>query len=227
MRKKFFPTATAGLLLLSSWPRGSLTLQRAPVPQGPSTPQGPDQQPEQGERLFGTVATVGVDRFEIKKQDGSGQTVMVTDKTQYREGQQEIQLEDIKSGNRVLVVGRTNDRKEFVAATVRRVTGENMFSVAGEGDTAFGEITSIEAGQFKVRSPRAGERIVVVNDQTAFMKEGKAIALKDLKVGDTVFATGKEDQGHFVATRVVSGRMQFQRGGRPENAGRDRPPRHP
>ena len=55
---------------------------------------------------------------------------------------------------------------------------------------------------------RQGERIVLVNEQTQFMKDGQPIALKDLKVGDRIFALGKETQGQFLATRVVTGQFR-------------------
>ena len=62
-------------------------------------------------------------------------------------------------------------------------------------------------------SRRNGERVIVVNDQTTFAKEGQTVTLKDLKVGDRIFATGKEVDGKFVATEVRSGRPGGGRGG--------------
>jgi hypothetical protein len=76
----------------------------------------------------------------------------------------------------------------------------------GGGPRAGGEILSINGNQIKVQSRRNGERVIVVNDQTTFNKEGKTITLKDLKVGDRIFATGQEANGQFVATEVRSGR---------------------
>ena len=75
-----------------------------------------------------------------------------------------------------------------------------------EGNRAGGEIISINGNQIKVQWPPGGERIIVVNDQTTFNKEGQTITLKDLKVGDRIFAMGKEANGQFVATEVRSGR---------------------
>jgi len=51
------------------------------------------------------------------------------------------------------------------------------------------------------------------------MKQGQPITLKDLKVGDRIFAVGKETDGQFVAARVFTGQMPYQRGGeeRPRN----------
>ena len=165
----------------------------------------------QGDMVMGTLASVGADRVEIKKQDGTSQVVMVNDQTHYRQGQQDIQMEDLKPGDRVFARGQANDKKEFVATVVRRVTDQEMQRFQRGGDRTGGEILAIDGNQIKVRNPRQGERIVYVNDQTTFVKEGQPIALKDLKVGDRIFAVGKEADGKFVAVRVMSG--QFQRGG--------------
>ena len=38
--------------------------------------------------VMGTITSVGVDRFEIKKTDGTTQTVMVNDQTHFRQRQE-------------------------------------------------------------------------------------------------------------------------------------------
>jgi predicted outer membrane protein len=161
-----------------------------------------------GQPVFGTIASVGVDRFEIKKTDGSTQTVMVDEHTRYRQGQQDIQLEDLKPGDRVTVRGQANSNKEFVAEAVRRATADEMQRFQNAGERVAGAIVSIDKNQLKVSNPRQGERTVLVNEQTQFMRDGQSIALKDLKVGDHIFALGKETQGQFLATRVVTGQFR-------------------
>ena len=192
---------------------------------------------------MGTITSVGVDRFEIKKLDGTTQIVMVNDQTRYRqrvEGQEqpkELALEDLKVGDHVTVRGTPNADKQVVAMGVNRVTEEQFqrfqsaggpggpggggfggrggggFGPGGGGPRAGGEIVSINGNQIKVQSRRGGERVIVVNDQTTFTKDGKTITLKDLKVGDRIFATGKEADGQFVATEVRSGPFGGGRGG--------------
>jgi len=161
-----------------------------------------------GPGVFGTITSVGVDRFEIKKTDGSTQTVMVDEHTHYRQGQQDIQLEDLKPGDQVSVRGQANSNKEFVAEAVRRASADEMQRFQNAGERVFGAIVSIDKNQLKVSNLRQGERIVLVNEQTQFMKDGQPIALKDLKVGDRIVALGKETQGQFLATRVVSGQFR-------------------
>ncbi len=89
--------------------------------------------------VLGTITSVGVDRFEIKKPDGSIQTIMVTDDTHYRqrvEGQQQPQvlaLEDLKVGDHVFVRGTANGDKPLTATGVNRVTAEQFESFQSGG----------------------------------------------------------------------------------------------
>jgi hypothetical protein len=201
--------------------------------------------------ILGTITSVGVDRFAIKKPDGTTQTIMVNDQTHYRqrvEGQQEpkeLALEDLKAGDHVFIRATPSGDNQMVAAGVNRISEEQFerFQSGGgpggqgegggrgpgggggnwaagggggggaEGTRAGGEIESINGNEIKVMSRRNGERVIVVNDQTTFTKEGQTIALKDLKVGDRIFAMGAEANGKFVATEVHSGRPGGGRGG--------------
>lgn len=125
------------------------------------------------------------------------------------DAQKQLGLEDLKPGDRVFVQGKTNENKEFIAATIRRVTEQDIqrFGASRTG----GEILSINGNAIKVRNPRQGEKIIVVNEQTNLAKDGQPITLKDLKVGDRIFALGQESNGQFVATRIFTG--QFRPGG--------------
>jgi Cu/Ag efflux protein CusF len=165
-----------------------------------------------GPPLMGIINSVGVDRFEIKKADGSAQTVMVDEHTRYRQGQQDIQLEDLKPGDHVFVRGQANANQELVAEGVTRVTDQEMQRFQNMGDRTGGAIVSIDKNQIKVSTLRQGEKIITVNEQTQFVKDGQSISLQDLKVGDRIFATGKETQGQFLATRIMTG--QFRGAGR-------------
>lgn len=162
---------------------------------------------EPGERVMGTVASVGVDRLTVKTMEGKKQTIMVNDQTWYRVGEKVLQLEDFKAGDRVFVRAGVGADNQITARMVRRVTDDQMQRYSGQGDRAFGEIVAIEKNQLKLRNRMQGERVVKIDEQTTFMKEGKPSKLEDLKVGDRVMAVGKETDGSFTATRVMSGPM--------------------
>ncbi len=223
---------------------GSLAAQQdTPNNSIPAPPQGQGQ----GRRgmngpppVVGTITTVGVDRFEIKKADGTTTTVMVNDQTNFRQRQpgqqqpQELHLEDLKVGDHVAVRSAPDANASAPAAMVNRLTDEEFQRFqsgggqggpgggrfggggpGGGGPRAGGEIVSISGNQIKVRNRRGDERVIIVNDQTTFTKEGKNITLKDLKTGDRIFATGQETNGQFVATEVRSGFPGGGRGGPP------------
>ena len=217
MRNRVF-SCLLPLVILASL--GSLAAQDKP----PAPGQEPPRRGVGGPPVMGTVASVGVDRFQIMQPDGSTATVLVNDQTRYRQEQQDFQLEDLKVGDHVFVRGTPNSDKQVVAVGVRRVTEEQFQRFQsgppgggpggpGAGNRAGGEILSIYQNQIKVRG-RQVERVIVVNDQTTFDKEGQSITLKDLKVGDRIFAMGKEVDGQFVATQVRSGRMGMGQGRR-------------
>lgn len=187
----------------------------------------------QGERVMGTITSVGVGQLTIKKMDGTPLTVMVNDQTRLSEGrrqdQKSIQLEDLKAGDGVFVLGHAGDNQQFNATIVHRVPAEMLQRFqANQGNRAFGEIESIDGNQLKVRN-RRGEQTITVNDQTTFMKDGQSITLKDLKVGDRIFAVGQESGGQFVATRVMSGQFRGRgmRGNRPDRTGAPAQPQNP
>jgi len=233
------------LVLLAFGLAGILPAQDAAPPQG----EGQERHRMSGPPpMLGTITSVGVDRFEIKKPDGSTQTVMVNDQTHYRQRSEdrdqppkELALEDLKVGDHVFVRGNPGSNNQVVAMGVNRVTAEQFerFQSGGgpgggggegggrgqggggwgpggggmEGTRAGGEIESIKGNVITVMSRRMGEMTIMVNDQTTFAKEGQNIALKDLKVGDRIFAMGKQVDGKFVATEVHSGRPGGGRGG--------------
>jgi Domain of unknown function (DUF5666) len=202
-----------------------LAVQGFAAPQQAPNPQGRAQGMARGERAMGVINSVGVNQFQLKKADGSLLTVMVGDNTRYREDRRQIQLEDLKPGDHVLILGETNTNKEFEARMVRRLTENDMARFGRNmGDRAFGQIVSIENNEIKVNNRFRGEQTVVVNDQTQFMKDGRAITLKDLKVGDRIFATGKEENGKLDADRVMTGQFRRFRGQGPGNGPPPPPP---
>ena len=79
MSKRF---SVSGLILLALILAGSLAAQQNPPAPGQEPPRrGMGGEPPVG----GTITSVGVDRFEIKKDDGTSQIVMVNDQTRFRE----------------------------------------------------------------------------------------------------------------------------------------------
>src|SRR5438094_9131053 len=172
MRKHVFFGITGGLALFLVSSNGLNAFQRPPKTAGapPQTEAGQRPPREPGERAFGTVNSVGIERIEIRRMDSTAQILMVDDQTRYveggREAQKKLALEDLKPGDRIFVQGKTNDSKEFVASVVRRVTDQDLQRFGGQ--RTGGEIASIEGNQIKVRNPWQGEKTIVINEQTTF-----------------------------------------------------------
>lgn len=207
---KYFRWSCCLILLASLGAWSAQQDSQQSQPPAPSATQRLRGRGQFGGGTFGTVVSVGVDQFEIKKGDGTSQTVFVNDQTSYREGQKGIALEDLQANDHVMVRGEVGANNHFVAALVRRMSPEEMARFQNGGERAFGQIEAINGNQIKINSRFRGEMTVVVNDQTTFTKEEQPSALKDLKIGDRIFAEGKETGGQFIATRVSTG--QFRRG---------------
>jgi hypothetical protein len=201
---------------------------------GPASHQPPDAAGEvrssqmQGRTIVvGTISSVGVDRFEVKKQDGSTQTVLVNEQTRYYEGGRrgprawrrgagqapgaeasapntQMQLEDLKPGDHVFVVVQNSaGGGESTATVVRRLSEQQWMMMAGS--RVFGQITGIQGNMIKIQNRMQGEREIWLTDQTQFVKNGQPVTLQDLKVGDRIFAVGQEKDGKFTAHRVMTG----------------------
>ncbi len=215
MRSKVQVTA----ILLAMFLSAGLGAGRAAVGQENPPPPPPNQQEQargqrgqRGDRAAGTITSVGVDRFEIKRRDGQPFTIFVNDQTRYVRDQQSLALEDLKPGDEVFVRGQTDANQQFTAGMVREITAQDRQRFIRS--RAFGRITSIEGNELKISNPREGEQVVVVNDQTRIMKDGQPAGLQDLKVGERVAAFGQHKDGKLVAERIFSGR--FRRGPRRE-----------
>lgn len=194
------------------------------APQG--RPEGPGGYggPREGRRAmaFGTVKSVGVNQFVVQKPDGSTVTVNIDSRTQLTDQNKPIQLEDLKKGDHVIIRSRTpaaaaggsnsgsaaapgaggNAAPSTILAAVVRLVPPGMAEMF-EGDRAFGRITAINGNQITIQS-RQGEKTIVVSNDTQYMKDGESASLHDFKVGDPIMVVGKEANGQFAASRVMT-----------------------
>jgi hypothetical protein len=79
-----------------------------------------------------------------------------------------------------------------------------------QGDRAFGRITAVNGNQLRIQN-RQGQKTITVSNDTQYMKDGQAAGLHDLKVGDPVMAVGKETNGQFAASRVMTRKFEGHR----------------
>lgn len=189
---------------------------------GAQSNNAPPQQARQRRQrpLLGTIVSVGVDQFQIKLRNGESRSITVDDQTRFRDGQQQIGLEDLKAGDAVMVALPAQNPASGAALMVRKVSAEQLARFQS-GNRVFGRITKINGSQLELENPYSGKVTVVVNDQTQYTKDGQAIALKDLKVGDGMMVVGEQQNGHLVAQHVYTGNPR--RGG-PGGGSAQRPP---
>lgn len=221
MRRLSFALVALGVLLALS--PGHLAAAQQQSSQGQMPMRGGMRGGMMGQRVLGTIVSVGGNQIQVKKSDGTTETVQVNDQTRYRERRQPIKLEDLKAGDHVMIFGTPGDNNQFEAQMVARVTEQQMerfangrggMGMMNAGNRAFGRIESITGDELKVKNPRTGEETTIeVNGQTQFMKQGQSIALSDLKVGDRIFAVGQLTNGKFLADRVMLGGMHRHRRG--------------
>lgn len=181
--------------------------------------------PRRARPLLGTIVSVGVDQFQIKLRNGESRAITVDDQTRFRDGQQQIGLEDLKAGDTVMVALQAQNQTSGAALMVRKVSAQQMARFEN-GNRAFGRITRINGNELELENPFAGKVTVVVNDKTQYTKDGQAIALKDLKVGDGLMAVGEQQNGRLVAQHIYTGnpRPGGPGGGRGQGAGPGGPP---
>ena len=199
-----------------------------------AAPAGPRYAGRRG-RVFlgGTISSVGVDQFVVQRPDGTPLTVQVDDQTRFSDQGKAIQLEDLKTGDHVMVGARPSEGESgsqggtaaapaspgVTAAWVRVVPAGAMTAFSGE--RAFGRIKAIDGNRLTLES-RQGEKVIVVSSGAVIRKNSQAATLQDLKVGDRIFAIGKESNGQFLATRVMEG--MFRRGSGASPSGEAPPP---
>ncbi|MEK7277810.1 MAG: DUF5666 domain-containing protein [Chloroflexota bacterium] len=82
---------------------------------------------------------------------------------------------------------------------------EGTPGAGGPARAGKGEVVAVAADNFTVENPKGEQRVVYVDSATEFTtKEGEALTLADLKVGDHVAGKiTKHDDGKLYATTVV------------------------
>lgn len=232
--------ALLGLILGCTLAVAPLLAQDPQQPQPGTQQQSPSGPPGTQGRFrggrggaFGTIQSVGVNQLVIKRQDGETTTVQVNSETKFSDRGKPIEFEDLKPGDRVMVhahaplaesngpaspgeAAPNSGAAPRAAAAPAVILAESVtrvppgMSAGFNAPRAFGRITAINGNQLTLQN-RQGERVITVASDAEIMKDGQAVTLKDLKVGDPVMALGQESNGQFTANHIMSG--QFRRGG--------------
>ncbi len=181
----------------------------------------------------GTIGAIKGDTITLKSvMGGADVTVKVTDKTEYRNGQDAGKLSDLKVGDMVAVRG-TQEKGVWNADRVigglggKMGGGGGMVMMGGPGGqgggqmpAAAGTITAIDGDTITVRGLQGTDTKVKTSDKTQFRKGQDTVKLADFKVGDTVMARGKKDGDVVEADMLGSVQLNQQMRGMMENMGK-------
>jgi hypothetical protein len=171
----------------------------------------------------GTIQSIKGSSFTVKETGFNGQTtttqVDTNDKTTFREMVSGA-LSDLKVGDSVAVTGTTADNV-FTATQISETTGQvNVVRGGGpqfnsnaappqgfrngDGDIRVGEISKVEGDTITLNS-FDGTAVTVKTTANTKVRVSKTIALKNLKVGDTVRVFGTTNGNKLTATEVTKG----------------------
>jgi len=129
--------------------------------------------------------------------------VKTTEDTKYRVPDVENPtLADIETGDKVLVLGRTDDDQDNsgVARTIIVINPEHR------GGRVRGEVTGIDGSSFTLQTNQRGEFTILTDDSTQYHAPGNnEVTFDDIEVGGNVFVLGKRanDQDKTIQARNV------------------------
>jgi len=132
----------------------------------------------------GYVTSLGADQMVVHRPNGTDVTVKVTSATEIKEHGKPITFADIKVGAHVECRGKRIDDQTIEAVQIEvEENGHNPDD--GAPVTVNGSVTAVGASQLTV-----GDMVVKTDSSTRIRKQGKTIALSDVKTGDRVTAHG-------------------------------------
>jgi hypothetical protein len=158
--------------------------------------------------LVGDLVSVDANAstLKFKRADKEWTATLNSDAKIYRDGS-EVKLADLKTGEKVTVVGYTDDTALTVKASA---VSQGRMPAVKIGDMAAGKVKSVDASSIvlKVTDPRTqntSEVKVTVDANTKYLGNN-VTGLSDIKVDDQVVVRGeKQTDGSIKATQVVKG----------------------
>lgn len=133
-------------------------------------------------------------------------TLAIDAQTTIRKGGQSLTPLDLQVGQRVHVVGRTDDHNNLVAASIvleDENAGDDGAQDQTPTTTANGTVASVGSSQLVVHRHKGDDVTVKVDDKTLIVRQGYKISLTDVRVGDRIEAEGKQvDANTILATKI-------------------------
>jgi len=175
-----------------------LGLTTATMSRHRASPSTPAQQFE------GTITASSATSLTVHDSHGNDVVVALTDKTVIRKGGQMLTPADLTVGLRVHVAAIDVDTvKTALLVIVQDEKAEPGDDHGGETMTANGTIKSVGADSLVVTTVPKGDVTVQVDANTLIRKQGHAIQLSDVKVGDGVAAEGQRVDDHTMLAQKI------------------------
>lgn len=207
MLKRLIGWALWSLLIMTVGVSAQGAQQTAPEREA-APPPHPDAAGERGRPLFGKIAAIHADSFELTRRDGGTVTVKLTTQTQFRKDRETAKLADFKTGDVVFVRGEENADHTWTAQMVgARGAGGPGGSGAQMGtlgrDFVAGEVTSLEAPKINVLRIDGVSQTIEPNEETSFRRGRESITFADLQAGDHIVARGALQGDVFVPKMLM------------------------
>ena len=155
-----------------------------------------------GVEIQGTILSISGSEVKILDSHASEVTVLVDEFTILRHGRTLLLLADLAEGDQVHVKARRTTEDTLVAVEIKRSEGD----AEDEGDptvTANGKVLSVGTDHVMVLTANGREIRVNVDAETRIRRQGQAIELSDIQVGDRIEAQGKRvDDTTILATKI-------------------------
>jgi len=147
----------------------------------------------------GIVKSVGTSSLVVHRANGDDVTVQVTSTTTIKKFGAPVTLADIKVGDLVETRGTRVDDHTITAVAIN----VEDHPADHEGATANGIVASVGASSLVVHAEHGADTTVQVDASTKITKQGKTIALADIKVGDRVESEGTRVDDHTILAAQI------------------------
>ena len=168
----------------------------------PSAPPWGDAARLQRLGVGGTITAIEALTITVNTFRRGMATVKVTDRTEFRRGQQPAKLSDLKVGDTIFVLGEQKNGV-WIAKAIRQQDGSRQNPEALRQDLGkrfiAGEVKKIDETKLTILRPDGETQVIEVDESTSFRNDKhESITLADIKVGDHVFGRGELKDGTFI-----------------------------
>ena len=185
----------------------------------------------------GTVSAISGNEITVKSEQGETYRIATSPNTHFRKDREEARLSDIKVGDIIMAGGNLDEQAKTIGAVFVAILSPEQAARMRQMRAEFGKtwtmgkVTAIHDLTLTLERPDKVSQTITVDENTAFRRGGRSnaedITFPDIKVGDSVRATGSLDGSSFIAKEVVDLPAGAMRQFRNRQQGQDHPQPQP